>query len=222
MLATSMSPNRTPNCYPALGIGETQPLTALRDEPFHHAHPRGLSGDLQYLSLPLLLQALAATDRPATVLFPLRPGVTAPSPLASLGAWAGVAMYDGRFLDARFGEHHGNEALLRLLLVRNAPFETWFDAILWPVQETRGENLEGVLLRAAVRLDELCSPLAELPSLDCPLALCPASFQFTPRSFLLDWPGPFSEGVWALREGLDTGSMVELPPGANLFRKAVS
>jgi hypothetical protein len=212
-------PIKAPGYEHVSEAGETRPFPVLRTEPKAPPapHPHGLEGDVQFLPIATVLQALASTRKPATLLFPLAPKQTAPSQLASLGAWAGIAMYDGRFLDARLGEHTGMEALLRLMLVERGRFETWFDVILWPVADTHGHALDGALLNASVTIDHWVTALP-IPSLDTPLRSRDISAVITARSFLLDWPGTLEEGVDLMLQALESGSLVRVDeplPGSN-------
>jgi hypothetical protein len=123
-----------------------------------------------------------------------------------LGAWGAVALREGAFVAAWYRAHRDFEALVRLALCRAGRFETRFDEVLLPDdQEQRSAPptaVDGLMLRVMVAIDDALSQLASLADLDQPLALTtptgePRS-QLSARSFLLAWPGPFSQGATEL------------------------
>ncbi len=146
-----------------------------------------LEGDFAEIAPSVLIQTMALGERTAQI-------------DAEIGG--SIIMSRGMFADARWRSLAGEQALERICLLNTGRFKTYFDR---PVAlRDAPKPAAAVLLNVFTKLDEIFASIAEIGGADTRLALVHdgASIalhlrdpHFTPRSWLLDYPGNMNEGV---------------------------
>ncbi len=159
-----------------------------------------LAGDFAEIPPSVLIQTMALGERTAEI----RPEVG--------GA---ILMVRGLFCDARWRSLAGEPALQRLCLLNSGRFKTLFDQP--KLNGKNGKPAAAVLLNIFASLDEVFGVISVVGGVDAILRPKHPGFalngltlpiEFTPRQWLLDFPGSLSDGTELLVAAWRSGQLI--------------